>query len=62
MKILTKIIEKINETPVAKAEFRKIAERPESAYEYARDVIGGQWPDAEPIIAKRPELAFQDVL
>jgi len=57
-KTLAKIIEKINDLPVAKAEFRKIAKDPERAYEYARDVIGGRWSEAEKYIAKNPNCAI----
>jgi hypothetical protein len=30
---------------------------PEDAVIYARDVIGGRWPEAEPYIMKDPEVA-----
>ena len=31
---------------------------PEMAYEYARDVINGRWPEGESTIAKDPVFAF----
>ena len=32
---------------------------PEWAYLYARDVIGGRWPEGEAAIAKDPEWAYR---
>ena len=65
-KTLAKIIEKINETPVAKAEFRAMLNHPLEdnihyymmLLKYARKVFRGRWPDAEPIIIKNPILAY----
>ena len=39
--------------------------KPESAYKYAKDVLKGRFPEAEPFIAKDPEYAYlyaKDVL
>jgi len=57
-KTLTKIIEKINDLPVAKRQIRQIAKNPSVAYYYAYHVIGGRFPEAEPTIAKDPTWAY----
>jgi hypothetical protein len=41
------------------AKEKEIAKDPEWAYEYARDVIRGRWPEAEAVIATDPEWAYE---
>ena len=37
---------------------RSIRNDPKFAYWYARDVIGGRWPEGEPAIAQNPNVAY----
>jgi hypothetical protein len=41
------------------AKEKEIAKDPEWAYNYARDIIRGRWPETEAVIAKDPELAYE---
>ena len=43
---------------VTLADLTSHSSAPEWAYWYARDVIGGRWPEAEAVIAASPEWAY----
>ena len=54
-----------HENPIQKSRIKVAMKDPVSAYEYAQDVIGGRWPEAEKVIASDPVSAFlyaQDVI
>jgi hypothetical protein len=45
--------------PIQDARTKAAMQDPGYAYNYARDVIGGRWPEAEKVIASDPEYAYR---